>query len=183
MNNLLQYRRERLPGKLVLTVAILLTMAGALVSGATNRVELALDLMLAVLLVSQFRLWDDLQDVDSDRIQHPDRVLCRQTSLRQFRLAGAIMFVVNCASVLASKAFSTVIVFAATNLAFYIWYNSLRSYFPSWTNSIFVLTKYPAFLFVLVDGSGLRDKTPLVIAMIVVFSAACIYEVLHNLRI
>lgn len=183
MNNLLQYRRERLPMKLVLTVAVLLTMAGALVSGTTNRMGMTLDVMLAVLLVSQFRLWDDLQDVDADRIQHPDRVLCRQASLRPFRVAVATMFVVNCVAVLASRAFNTAIVFAAINMAFYIWYNALRSFFRSWANSVFVLTKYPAFLFVLVDGSELRDKMSLAVAMIVVFAAACIYEVLHNLRI
>ena len=183
MNSLLQYRRERLPGKLVLTVAVLLTMVGVLVSGATNRLGVAVDVMLAVLLISQFRLWDDLQDVDADRIRHPDRVLCRQASLRPFRVAVATMFVVNCAAVLAAKAFNTAIIFAAINMVFYIWYNALRSFFRSWTNSTLVLTKYPAFVFVLVDGSELRDKTSLAVAMIVVFAAACIYEVLHNLRI
>ncbi len=183
MNNLLEYRRERLPLKLVLTVAFLLTMTGALVSGSANRVKLALDFMLAVLLVSQFRLWDDLQDVDADRVRHPDRVLCRQSSLRQFRLAVAIMCLVNCAAVLASKSLTTAIVFAASNMVFYIWYNVLRSFFRTWMSSIFVLTKYPAFLFVMVDGRELRDKTSLAVAMIVVFAAACIYEVLHNLRI
>jgi hypothetical protein len=183
MNNVLQYRRERLPLKLVLPVGFLLAMTGAFVSESTSRIKMTLDVMLAVLFVSQFRLWDDLRDVDSDRIQHPDRILCRQENLWPFRLTVTLMFIVNGTAVLASRAFGTAIAFAAINMVFSIWYNRLRLSCGTWANSIFILTKYPAFLFVLVDGTELRQKTSLAVAMIVVFAAACIYEVLHNLRI
>ena len=181
-NELLQYRRERLPLRLVLTVALLLTMTAAFVSVATSLQRLASDWMLAILLVCQFRLWDDLHDVDSDRIKHPHRVLCRQTSLRQFQLAVVILFVINSTAIFASRAFNTAIVFVATNIVFFIWYHKLRSFFPPSMNTSFVLSKYPAFLFLLVNGSESRQKVFLAIAMIIVFAAACAYEVIHNMR-
>ena len=181
-NRLLQYRHERLPVRLVLTVAFLLTTTAAFVSGAINFQKLASDLMLAILLVSQFRLWDDLQDVDSDRVEHPNRVLCRQTSLRQFQLAIAILFVINSTAVFASRAFNTAIGFVATNIAFFIWYHKLRSFFRPSMNTIFVLSKYPAFLFVLANGSESRQTLSVAVTMIIVFAAACVYEVLHNIR-
>ncbi len=37
-------------------------------------------LVLAVVLLLQFRLWDDLEDLERDRAVHPDRVLVRSDS-------------------------------------------------------------------------------------------------------
>lgn len=182
MHNLLEYRRERLPAKLVLTVAVLLSLAATAVSEVTAPADFFGNVMLAVLLVSQFRLWDDLNDIEADRIEHPNRVLCRLASLRPFQVTVAMLLAVNSFAIFVSRAFITGAVFVALNIAFYCWYHKLRTLCRPSVNSFFVLTKYPVFAFVITDGAIISHRMSVSLMMITIFVAACVYEILHNIR-
>src|SRR5436305_11951869 len=49
---------------------------------------------LITLLMIQFRLWDDLEDRERDRIQHPERLLVH-TQTAPFRLVLAVLALLN----------------------------------------------------------------------------------------
>lgn len=182
MNDLTRYRRERLPGTLVLTVAVLLALAGM---AATTQFDAAIfcwNLILAAVLMIQFRLWDDLMDVDTDRLQFPDRVLCRLESHRPFWLGVLLLFAINCAAIGFFKSWTTAVVFVSLNIVFFVWYYLVRGYFSRFLNVMFVLAKYPAFTFVIADAPALKNRIPVIISMVAVSVVACLYEILHNKR-
>ncbi len=54
------------------------------------------DAGLTVLLLAQFRLWDDLADLSRDRISDPGRVLCRTQHCRSFRRLLWVWAIVLC---------------------------------------------------------------------------------------
>lgn len=179
MNDILLYRRERLPLALVLSVAALLTVAATASSETVRVADVVSNLALAGFLVIQFRLWDDLNDIDHDRLQHPDRVLCRLVSHSYFRFALAILFVLNSVALSLTKSPPAVTVFIVLNVVFLLWYSVLRGWFGKSLHAHFVLTKYPAFAFLIADEPTSKNKTPVVL-MMVVYGGACIYEYLHN---
>src|ERR1700687_4591304 len=72
------YGGERI-AKAHIALAVLLVAALGFVAEAPARaLEAATRLILAALLVAQFRLWDDLDDRAHDRVHHAERVLARR---------------------------------------------------------------------------------------------------------
>lgn len=180
MNDILRYRRERLPMALVLSVAALLTVAATAASGRVNAADVVWNVALAGSLVIQFRLWDDLNDIDHDRINHPDRVLCRLESHSHFRFVLAILFAINSGALSLLKSPQTATVFIVLNIVFLLWYRVLREYFAAFLHVHVVLIKYPVFAFLIADDPTAKNKTSVVLMMVVVYGGACIYEYLHN---
>ncbi|MBC7965883.1 MAG: hypothetical protein H7Z17_08155 [Fuerstia sp.] len=180
MNDFLRYRRERLPMPLVLSVAALLTVAATAVSERVRAADVVWNVALAGLLMIQFRLWDDLNDIDKDRIDHPDRVLCRLVSHSHFRFVLAILFIINSVALSLSKSPQSATVFVVLNVVFLLWYSVLRGYFNAFLHVHLVLTKYPVFAFLIADEPTSKNKTSVVLMMVVVYGGACIYEYLHN---
>lgn len=180
MNDILRYRRERLPMALVLSVAALLTVAAIAASGKVSAADVVWNVALAGLLVIQFRLWDDLNDIDLDRISHPNRVLCRLESHSHFRFVLAILFAMNSVALSLSKSPQSATVFIVLNIVFLLWYRVLREYFSAFLHVHVVLTKYPVFAFLIADEPTAKNKTSIVLMMVVVYGGACIYEYLHT---
>jgi hypothetical protein len=165
---------------LVLSVAALLTIAATVVSGRWPVADVLWNVVLAGFLVIQFRLWDDLNDINNDRISHPDRVLCRLAAHSHFQIVAMILFVLNSIALSLTKSLHTVTVFAVLNGTFLLWYRALRDWFGTFLHVHFVLTKYPVFAF-LISGEPLSGRKASVVLMLtVVYGGACIYEFVHN---
>lgn len=180
VNELLLYRRERLPTALVLTVAALLVAAATAVSESFGAADVVRKMAIAGLLVTQFRLWDDLNDIDHDRTNHPERVLCRLVSHSHFRIVLVILFVINSLAVSLSKSPLVATVFFVLNVVFLLWYRVLRDSFGTFLHVHLVLIKYPVFAFLIADEPASKNKITVVVTMAVVYGGACIYEFLHN---
>ena len=181
MNDLLRYRRERLPAALVVTVAVLLTIAAALGSARVDSVTFSCDVLMAVVLVVQFRLWDDLADAAHDRVQFPNRVLCQVERHNNFWLVVLVLFAFNGVAIWCLKSLTATVTHLALNALFLAWYHMVRGYFDKSLNAWFVLTKYPVLVFILADPSQpMENKTRVFASTAIVYVAACLYEVLHN---
>ncbi len=180
----MSYARERLPIRLVLPAAIFLTTASLAASARITVPEVLVDLVLASLLVIQFRLWDDLCDLDRDRIDHPQRVLCRLSSHRVFDALRIGLFAINLVAIGIFKSQVAVIVFITVNLLFVLWYRSLRRWFIDRLGGWHVvLLKYPAFVLLLGDDLATSSVLPLGLSMVVVYLCFCLYEILDDDRI
>src|SRR5262245_22121867 len=76
------YWRERYPVSVFLPFAILLAAAGAAAAGTLPTIgDAVISCVLAYTLVLVFRIGDDLADLNSDRLHHPDRVLVQAASV------------------------------------------------------------------------------------------------------
>jgi hypothetical protein len=74
---LLGYWRERIVKVRTALLVVLVAGLGFLADPPTGTLQALARIALAALLITQFRLWDDLADRDHDRQRHPERVLAR----------------------------------------------------------------------------------------------------------
>lgn len=182
---LLRYRKTRIPWSIFASLALFLCIASATGRWPIDAAEWFLNWGMALCLVVQFRLWDDLADVENDRLIHPGRVLCQTKNHQIFWVIFGLLMIVNGVLVFAFKSYTSLGVFLFLNVSFVIWYSILR--ILSSNNVVFhsiVLVKYPVFVFLL-SGShfGARAGLPLGYGMLVTFLCFCAYELLHDQRL
>lgn len=140
--------------------------------------NLLMNATIAVPVMFQFRLWDDLSDVEIDRIQHPGRVLVRVRSLNHFRRLASAVGVLNLSLLLWLRSVQAVFVLMALNSVFLVWYGMPQRSQGKLLNSHIVLLKYPAFIFMLVDPTA--TSWNLLSAMGCTYLILCVYEVWHD---
>jgi hypothetical protein len=97
-----------------------------------------------------------------------------------FRFVLAILFIINSVALSLSKSPQSATVFVVLNVVFLLWYSVLRGYFNAFLHVHLVLIKYPVFAFLIADEPTSKNKTSVVLMMVVVYGGACIYEYLHN---
>jgi hypothetical protein len=130
----------------------------------------------AILLLAQFRLWDDLADRERDRREHPERVL--STAEPWFFVTTALALAgVNLWLAYAGRSTQHLLLVVALNVAaicFYHWRPPLRTA----ASDALLLLKYPAILVVL---PVIRlDRVELAIAILLTYGAAIAYETWHD---
>jgi|GEM_PF-1456326 len=148
------------------------------VSFPVGVMNLLMNAAIAVPLMFQFRLWDDLSDVEIDRIQHPSRVLVRARSLAPFWCLTCAVGFLNLALLLWLRSVQAVFALMALNLVLLVWYRMPQRSQGKLLNSHVVLLKYPAFIFMLVDP--VATSWNLLSAMVCTYLALCVYEVWHD---
>lgn len=184
VNELWAYRRERLRVRILLPAAIFLTVAAACASTTRDVSGLCSDLLLALLLVAQFRLWDDLCDVGQDRIDHPTRVLCQLTSHHQFWIVHTGLIAVNLTLVMSLGTPDIVLAFLVLNLFFFVWYAGVRRFIASRLISCqVVLLKYPVFVLLLCNEIPAFDSWRPWSCAAIVYLCFCVFELLDDRRL
>ena len=135
-----------------------------------------INLPSALLLLAQFRLWDDLADRERDRRDHPERVL--STAEPWFFVTTALVLAgINLWLASSGRSAQHVLLIVALNAAaicFYHWRPLRRTA----ASDALLLLKYPAILVVL---PAIRlDRLELAIAILTTYSAAIAYETWHD---
>jgi len=177
------YLTERVRPAVFLPVLAGIWVAALWASGGEgNAGRQTLALLLLAFLLLQFRLWDDLEDVEHDRRVHPDRVLVR-TSTRPFR--GLLAALVVAALAVAAVAGPAVVATLTTlDVLFLVAYRLVRTRVPDlvWRFPVLLL-KYPAFVLLSAMAAGITRPDPrLAAAMLAAMAGACLYELLHDQR-
>jgi hypothetical protein len=136
--------------------------------------------LLAASLLLQFRVWDDLADRERDRLRDPARVLTRAPSLAPFHaLLGAAAVVAVCLLWAGPGPARRLAVYAVLVLGLALWYGRGRHRWPQPVLGYHVvLAKYPVFVYLL--GPAPARPLPRLLAMLAVYLALCVYEVLHD---
>ncbi len=171
------YLRERF--RLRLFVPLALVIAGAVVVPPASWTSYAIDCGFALLLLAQFRLWDDLADRDRDRVEHPGRVLVRNGEGTQvIALCGALAVLNICLAVWRDASGVSVGVLAALTAALAVWY--LARTRRSVAGEQLLLAKYPAMV-ATVGGARLLDSpVQILAAAAALYLIVCAYEVWHD---
>lgn len=175
---LLQYFTERLPARIFVPLAGVLALA-ARADVAPSISGFAADAGIALLLVAQFRLWDDLADRSHDAVEHPDRVLVRAPSDTLFRRSCVGLALVNAAAVFlvydSRVALGTLLML---DLGMACWY--LRRGPRSTVGDHVLLLKYPLFVLLIAAGHRIEHPRQVGSSAAVVYLAACLYEAIHD---
>ena len=134
---------------------------------------------MAALLLLQFRLWDDLEDREHDRVAHPDRVLVRAapTAFRWVLAAIGLTNLVVFAAGPSGVAFGGLIALDGGFGAAYRLRARLKDHV--WRFRVLLL-KYPAFVGLVATSIGMPRPGPLAVAMGAMYAAACGFELFHN---
>lgn len=175
------WRRERFPAPEWLAVALLV---GTAASPSTGARDAARTLALALGLLLQFRLWDDLADRERDAREHPGRVLARAARPRSFLLAllacGACNAALAAAGPRPLEALGALALLTGLYLA---WYAGLRDrvQVPLAAAHLQVV-KYGAFVLI-ASGWPLRPGLRTALGAAAVWLAFCAYELLHDERL
>ena len=177
MTPLIHYVRQRLL-KPSLAAGVLLVAAGALTADRTEGGRaVGIAVALAILLVTAFRIADDLIDRHEDSRRHPDRLPGAADS--------AVPFVVPA---IASWSAAAVLVFehagapgagllAGFTLLMAVWYRWRGP--RSAARDRVLLLKYPIFSAVIAGGAAIRTMRG-ALALVVVYLCACTYEWAHD---
>ena len=184
MSALARYARERLPLQVfgpALVCLVCLAWWAASAAMPPEPTVVARSAAVVLVLLLQFRLWDDLADLDADRATHPGRVLARST-LAPFHLALAVLtlsaFIV---SVTRPMALAGILLLDA---AFLYAYWRLRRHVRDevWRFGILLL-KYPAFVAIAaLVASDSFEGVRLVLAAAAAYAGAVVYEDWHTRR-
>jgi hypothetical protein len=177
----IRYLRERFPLRIFGAAATLQTGAAMWASGAEAASgTIGHGAVLSLLLLLQWRLWDDLEDRDRDRATHPNRVLVR-TSPTPFRRALIVLSAINAVLVAVGDSRVALVQIALLNGVSCAAYRSARLRIPdvAWRFAILPI-KYPVFVTTLATVLGAPPPGRLVTVAAVSFASACGYEALHN---
>ncbi len=159
---------------------VLLLSAVCFRSLPTSLSQASYAVVLGVVLIVQFRLWDDLADFDKDQREHPMRVLCTTQHRRAFQRLWLLMTAITLlwlaifGSVKAFIALSLLIIFMAALYAF-----PQRRAWPLMDYHL-VLLKYPTFVLIIVLFTSGTPRTSQIIMACVVYLLLCSYEVFHD---
>jgi hypothetical protein len=175
------YLRERFRPR-VFGPAVVVHAAAALWATGTGPgvTSSAVALGLAVALLLQFRLWDDLEDRERDRHHHPLRVLVRSDPT-PFRVTCALLAVANVVLLATTGARAAALGLVCLDVFFWAAYGPLRSRLSDrvWRFHVLLL-KYPVFVVLMVAALGPLVPGRLLASSLAVYLCAYAYESLHD---
>ena len=172
------WRDTRLPMPRYLPLAALLAW-GASLGNTAGLAHAAADVLLALSLVTQFRLWDDLVDRDHDRQQQPDRILARAVDCVPFGVAAWMLGLGNALTLLWLHGERACLSFLLLNLMAALWYRWHRA--RALAHALVLHLKYPAF--VLLIAAPVTRHASLTLAAGIVYAAVLAFELLDTARL
>lgn len=179
---LVRYARERLRFGFFAVVAGMLGAAGGFLRpGAALTLASVLTSGLAIFfLIMAFRIWDDLEDREHDRVHHPDRIIAKTDSTTQFALLGLVFLSLGIALLFAQQnAVPRIVALGIVAGVTGVWYRVRKPSTRRTPGLYLVLIKYPVFTYAAAPGplpslTGMWPRGFVILAAIYV--AICIYE-------
>lgn len=171
------YTRTRLLRPRIVALAAIVGACATAASAA--RFEAApLSAILALALVWQFRLWDDLEDLAYDRAHHPQRVLASTGDLRTFWSALALSMVALGAALALKQNALHALLYSGFVAALAVAYRLLAAR-PSrrLLRSHLVLAKYPVFVWLAASSPESLRALALGAAL---YLALCLIEIIDD---
>lgn len=184
IESIIRYRGTRLPGRLYVPLALFIATAALTGYRAPSVASWCLVWLCAYLYIFQFRLWDDLTEVEEDCRREPERVLCRADSLTPFYwfslvLAGMILVLLASRNGAPLNVFGYLFICTLAGT----WYRFQRA--RDWSNLVrahIVLLKYPLFVVLIGIPFGGENLANMIVAAVIVYETLAVYEIIHDRR-
>ena len=179
-DDLRAYLASRLLTFPMLALLALLLSAAWIPSLPQNIPVIGLQIALAIVLISMFRLWDDLADLSRDRIEHPDRVLSGTAHEKWFQRSCILLGATTLVLLLSSGNLQTSIGFTCLTILFVLFYKlPWRDAWPRVSYHLLIL-KYPCFVILISTCENRIIESSRLILTLLVYLLLCIYEVIHD---
>ena len=171
------YLRERFRPSVFVPLAVFVAFAAS--SGRVDIIRLSADACVALLLLLEFRLWDDLADREADASHHPHRVLVKASSAMPWQMGCGALTATNLVICVvrggASIALPVLLTLHAALAALY----ALRSG-RTIAGDQLLLAKYPAFVVIVAGARAVEWPLPIAAAALALYAAASLYEAWHD---
>lgn len=181
-----QYLCTRFPVVQFVPLAVFIAAAGLAPAPPGPLSEWVMAAALALILVLQFRLWDDIADRERDCESHPERVICQTRNIKPF-LVAALSLTVLSGLLLAwyhgQNTRSAAYLLLCVTL--FAWYRLRPTPTASGLlNSMLVLLKYPVIAWLISTPGAVSDAPLLCSCLFSVYLIFIIFEILddHRLR-
>ena len=175
------YLRERARLRLLIPLSVLLALAGRwMISGSSTPIgATGLAGSQALGLVLAFRIWDDLEDRDVDRVRHPTRVLSATRRTAPLYALGVALALAAVLSLLDEPfALRRLAALSIATAILSVWYGVRPADGSRHALAEHVLaTKYPIFAYAVAPGLP-SDVMTIRIAIILgaLYALICVYE-------
>ena len=180
MRDWIRYARTRM-GIAQVAVVSLVVGAAWLVGPPPSVTHAIGDVVLVLLFVLQFRLWDDLSDLQRDRLEHPQRVLSQTTQTRSFWCGVGLLGALGGGVVWWRGPLAAIVAVGVLHVALWLWYAFPGRRSLAIADYHVVLLKYPVFAFLIATRVGVGVDTFFMAAC--VYWVVCIYEVVHDRKL
>lgn len=181
LKDFIAYRKERFSLKIYCPLALYLTIASLMGMPLLKVNIMLLNAAIILLLLFQFRLWDDLHSIQEDRIIYPYRILCNVLSIKHYRFLLAILFTVSMGLI---YCYSTTIIPAVSYLLLIFFYLLLYNLDVLKEGRIYnhlIIMKYViVVLIVTLVHVDIIHTINIYHPLISVFLVMSIYEVIHD---
>lgn len=151
------------------------SLSAQLATAGLDWPRLAVHAVLALLLIVEFRLWDDLSDLPRDRVDHPERVLCRAPSLNIFRAIVCLLGGLIVGLTAAWLPMHAVVGVTLLHVGYLVWYRLIHPRAGTLVQCHIVLLKYPLFV-------GLLSGSINWPVLIIVYLCFCVFDLLDDVR-
>jgi hypothetical protein len=171
------YLAERFRARLFVPLALALALAAS--AGDLSAGVLAVDAGFALMLLAQFRSWDDLADRGRDAVSHPDRVIVQAASIAPIvGFSGALAILNICLAI--ERDASGIAITVLTTLIFVLgtWY-AVRTGRTAAGDHL-LLSKYPAMVVVIAGARVLSQPFVILGSALALYLVVCAYEVWHD---
>jgi hypothetical protein len=170
---MIRYWAERFPPLVFVPAAVLIALAAR-----PGDLPGLADVARALLLLGQFRLWDDLADRERDRHAHPERLLVRAGRATPFAIVCGMLGAINIAIAAYVDGLAAAVFLLLLNAAAAAWY-TWRPARRTAAGDLTLLSKYPAFVMVLASGSSAPSSHVFLTAGLI-YGCACAFEIWHD---
>src|SRR5215207_5743265 len=171
------YLAERLSARLFVPLALVIALAAS--AGDLSADVFALDAAFALMLLAQFRSWDDLADRGHDAVTHSHRVVVQAASVAPLvAFSGGLAIVNICLAVQRDGSGMAISVITALIGSLGAWY-ALRTGRTAAGDHL-LLSKYPAMVVIVAGDRVVSAPIPILGAAVALYFAVCAYEVWHD---
>ena len=175
------YLQERMRPRMLVAVTAGVVFAARAAPPALDW-GIVVDAGLAFLLMVFLRLWDDLEDLPTDRIAHPYRVLVLASCVSAF-VRGAIALAVAAAlAIVVTRGGWVLVQFAGLCALLLGWYRVGRRHLRGVGAYHALLLKYPAMVLLVAQRPVMPDVARMALGNCVIYGLACLYEGWHDER-
>jgi hypothetical protein len=147
--DLVSYGRERMVRWRMAALAVLIIGLAFIVDGPRDALDVLARGGLGLVLIAQFRLWDDLADREHDSVHHATRVLSRSQAIPWFWIAFVLLALLAAAIAALRSGLAALQIYLGLIVLLAVVYH-VRVRLPRLIRVQLVLLKYPAFVVLLV---------------------------------
>jgi hypothetical protein len=171
------YLAERFSPRTFVPLAVVIAAAAS--DGTRGGARLGIDAVYALLLLAQFRAWDDLADRERDALAHQTRVLVRAASIAPVVALSVALTILNLALAVRRDESGIAIAMLLALIAALAARQSLRTSRTA-AGDLLLLAKYPAMVIIVAGARILHAPAPMLSAALALFLAVCLYEAWHD---